>query len=423
MRYNKVSSEVRMRWWCGWVLFSSACDSVSPINPFQPLDTDATDTDVEPVDTGTIRPPDTIESVHLGQHPLGSVVHLSGVIVTGGSELGAFVQTSGGGQNKGVYVDFSGFGPAGAPEIGAVVEVRGEVEDKHGLTQVSLTESGGWIPSGEVVSPTLLSVRPGQVVGNPEPYEGVLLTVQEPGVPLTVLDPNLGFGEFSVSSNLRIDDLYFRWSEGHSLLAGDTFESISGILTYSFGEHKLLPRAADDFVGHVAQTGVLEALQPGDLVVTEMMPDPSFCSDNYCEWIEIHNRSGDEIDLLGLQLEDASGNTGEVTTSVVVPDGERVVLGRGDGSQWGYGFVAAAFYGSDLSLNNSTDRVVLRNSTQILFQTPDYVEIAAGASFQLAVGTSAADAASWDRWCVSSTTIPSSDGDRGSPGAENSSCL
>ena len=38
---------------------------------------------------------------------------------------------------------------------------------------------------------------------------------------------------------------------GVRIETGHTFESITGILFYSFGNYKLVPRKNDDFVGHV----------------------------------------------------------------------------------------------------------------------------------------------------------------------------
>ena len=73
----------------------------------------------------------------------------------------------------------------------------------------------------------------------------------------------------------------------------------------------------------------IDDLVPGDLVITEIMWDPNFCSDANCEYVEVTNVSGMEVDLMGLRIQDSNFNqTGTIGTSVVVPDGGVVVFGR-----------------------------------------------------------------------------------------------
>ena len=42
-------------------------------------------------------------------------------------------------------------------------------------------------------------------------------------------------------------------NSGIRIETGHTFESITGILFYSFSNYKLVPRKNDDFVGHVTR--------------------------------------------------------------------------------------------------------------------------------------------------------------------------
>ncbi len=97
----------------------------------------------------------------------------------------------------------------------------------------------------------------------------------------------------------------------------------------------------------------------GDLVITELLPNPDACSDSDGEWVELHNASDLVYALDGLVLEDASGNTGVVASidgDAEIGPGETVVLGRGDAP---CGVSDALTYGAGLSLNNGGDTVTL----------------------------------------------------------------
>jgi subtilisin family serine protease len=143
-------------------------------------------------------------------------------------------------------------------------------------------------------------------------------------------------------------------------------------------------------------TLTVSQLQPGDLVVTELMANPT-CANDDCEWLEVHNRTESPIDLTGLHLEDASGNAGALDRVVVLAPGARAVLGRGSASSWAQpDFVPDAYYGAALSLNNSTDAVFLRNASGEISRTLAYgsAQALSGVSLSM-VGADPADPAAW----------------------------
>lgn len=55
---------------------------------------------------------------------------------------------------------------------------------------------------------------------------------------------------------------------------GDRFGSLSGILFYSFGNYKLAPRKADDFVGYVSDIGSSGEVVPETFVLNQNYPNP-----------------------------------------------------------------------------------------------------------------------------------------------------
>ena len=73
-------------------------------------------------------------------------------------------------------------------------------------------------------------------------------------------------------------DYHNLWSNdleetGSRVETGHTFESITGILFYSFGNYKLVPRKNSDFVGHVTSLSVNETL-PIDYTLSQNYPNP-----------------------------------------------------------------------------------------------------------------------------------------------------
>ena len=124
----------------------------------------------------------------------------------------------------------------------------------------------------------------------------------------------------------------------------------------------------------------------GDLVVTEIMFNPSSTagSDDYNEWVELYNATRSSIDLQGLTLEDDAGNNAVITTSVIVAAGDYVVLGRSDGTSWGYDTPADYYYGSDPAFGNSGDYAYVYyndgSATTDICTSADYDVAGAGGS-------------------------------------------
>ena len=181
-----------------------------------------------------------------------------------------------------------------------------------------------------------------------------------------------------------------------------------------------------------SSTGEEEALSvddllPGDLVVTEVMYNPS-CTGDACEWIEILNTTGSTVNLVDLYIQDNdynAGNQGRITTDVILEPGELAVIARGV-SSWPYMFEPDAIYGPNPGLNNgSPDRVVLRNSTEILDETCTFfLDGEQGVAWSLTA--THLDSVSNDTsnfWCPAVAELPAAMyTEFGSPGVMNPSC-
>jgi hypothetical protein len=172
-------------------------------------------------------------------------------------------------------------------ERGNIVEsVTGIVNEQFGVTRIGTLNLGAVVTSSNVsdgihVEPTLISTS--NIASLPsgtlpaESYEGVLVKFEN----VRVLDANAdgnadgpdegsggsrNFGEIIIADDSNIQmrlelqdgnhDYHNFWDAeledtGIRIETGHTFESITGILFFSFSNYKLVPRKNDDFVGHV----------------------------------------------------------------------------------------------------------------------------------------------------------------------------
>jgi len=159
-------------------------------------------------------------------------------------------------------------------------------------------------------------------------------------------------------------------------------------------------------------------LSPGDLVITEIMQNPSAVLDDHGEWFEIYNASGASIDLDGLIIKDDGSDSHTISGTVVVPSGGYALLVRnGDGGTNG-GLPTVDYVYSGFDLANGDDEVVIMDgSTEI-----DRVAYDGGSNFPDPTGASmyltsvALDNNVGSNW-AEEALYTYGDGDYGTPGA------
>ena len=176
----------------------------------------------------------------------------------------------------------------------------------------------------------------------------------------------------------------------------------------------------EDCNGEDAPYGMTD-LSSGDLLITEVMPDPNNTTDATGEWIEIYNNSGGEVDLDGLHIRDDSSGT-TLSGETRFDDGEYVVLARSSSGD----VTPDATYGTNFSLNNDADSVTLYESSSqdTTYDSVDYdgFDITTGYSLSLSPDHTDVDQNDFrGHWCDGTTEITSG-GDVGTPGDENDSC-
>lgn len=178
----------------------------------------------------------------------GQTVITTGV-VTAVAPKGFFIQ-NGTGPWTGIYV-YTGSAPS--VQVGDLVEVRGYVKEYYGLTEISVNPTYGdyvkVLGTAPVPEPVILPT--GNV--SQEQWESVLVKV----VGVTVVDPDLGYGEWLVddgSGPVRIDDLIYRYTPEY----GQKFDYIIGPVYYSYGNFKIEPRGPEDIKEYIPEIKIAE---------------------------------------------------------------------------------------------------------------------------------------------------------------------
>jgi len=185
--------------------------------------------------------------------------------------------------------------------------------------------------------------------------------------------------------------------------------------------------------GPTTDTAVTSFLQPGDLIITEILYNPNGkptpIADDQGEWIEVYNPGTKTVDLAGLTLRDIGKD------KYVIPAGGKttvapkafVVLGRSSDTTTNGGIKVDIPYGTKMTLNNGIDAVVLETADGVIIDQVLY-NIALGwpnlSGVSLALSPSFTDANVNDQpanWCGALTEM--ADGDKGTPGMPNDECV
>ena len=255
-------------------------------------------------------------------------------------------------------------------------------------------------------------------------------------------------------SNVDIEYSYtscsFAYTDSLSIgVGGTTFDSVTWTSDYPFSSGSsmtlgTLDASSNDFAGawcasnssygngDIGTPGTsndacptstaLSSLSTGDLVISEVMVDPSAVSDFRGEWFEIYNNTAETVDLNGMVVS-CGGNAGfTVSGSTLVNAGSNALLSvkANSGTNGGmsnvdieYSYTSCSFAYTD-SLSIGVGGTTFDSVTW----TSDY-PFSSGSSMTL--GT--LDASSNDsmvNWCAASSSYGA--GDSGTPGDVNDTC-
>ena len=158
-----------------------------------------------------------------------------------------WVQDQGAGEWSGLYV-FVRENTAAAITVnrGDVVTLTGMIEERYDQTQLVLNDPSDFTMNsaeGDITSVSLSSAP-----SDWENYEGVLITLE---------NANIGsggeYGQYTIDNfeGIVLDDELF----DYTVSEGDTVESLTGLVFFSYGEFTLLPRDENDMTGQEAGDG------------------------------------------------------------------------------------------------------------------------------------------------------------------------
>ena len=105
------------------------------------------------------------------------------------------------------------------------------------------------------------------------------------------------------------------------------------------------------------------SIQPGDLLISEIMANPNAVADSNGEWFEIFNASANSIDLNGLTISDDGSNSHTINAggSLFITPGEYFVLGNNADVMSNGGYFSNYEY-SGFSLSNSSDQIIIQDN-------------------------------------------------------------
>ncbi len=100
-------------------------------------------------------------------------------------------------------------------------------------------------------------------------------------------------------------------------------------------------------------------IEPGDLIITEVMANPKAVSDANGEWFEIYNATSSTLNLANLNLSDDGSNNHTVASDPLnLAPNSFFVFGRNGNTTTNGGYTADYVY-SGFTLSNDSDQIIL----------------------------------------------------------------
>ncbi len=180
----------------------------------------------------------TIDAIQAGAFADGSVVTITGAVVTARGDNGFFAQDPALREFGGIYIY-----DLGANDVaeGDVVSVSGAVMEYYDLTELIDATA---VVTGTAPVPEVIVTDACDLAAGVEAWESMLVRVDD----VTVTDANPDdpddYDEFEVNGCLRIDDLV--WTDLDQPPGDTVYTSVTGPYTYSFSFWKIAPRRDSD---------------------------------------------------------------------------------------------------------------------------------------------------------------------------------
>jgi len=247
-------------------------------------DTDGdSDSDTDSDSDGDCESDTPIYDVRQGVVTVDEVVTLCGVVV-----MAPTLVDSGDGSGT-IYVEEPDAGPWSGIVLyvysdalleidvarGDIINVTGAYSEFYGLSEIEVaaatdlevTGTADSLPEAEIVDPASVNTTGADA----ESYESVLVGVQD----VTVTAAPDEYGQWQVTGDLLVADTFFEEAGGPSgpnieVALDDTFETIYGMLEFSYEEFKLSPRDQDDYVGWSGSDSDTDTDTDADVTIYEI---------------------------------------------------------------------------------------------------------------------------------------------------------
>lgn len=107
----------------------------------------------------------------------------------------------------------------------------------------------------------------------------------------------------------------------------------------------------------------IRAPAPGDLVISEVMANPSAVSDSAGEWFELFNPTTDSLILDNLVISDNGSNLHQINagTSLLIESGQYLVFARNSDTSINGGIISDYTY-SGFTLGNTADAIIISSN-------------------------------------------------------------
>lgn len=201
----------------------------------------------------------------------------------------------------------------------------------------------------------------------------------------------------------------------------------ASILEGSAGIKLVADETVETEIVNITETTVFGQIGYGDLLITELMFNPTALDDASGEWIEVYNASDSTLNLKDLVIRRISGSKHTIADDVILAPHQYAVLARSDSAVSSPDYVYTS-----ISLTNTADEIIINKYgtdgtdgqiiCSVAYSTAlGFPSSVSGASIQLnTTALNVESAKIGSNWCKSTDTY--STGDLGTPGLVNTDC-
>lgn len=224
-------------------------------------------------------------------------------------------------------------------------------------------------------------------------------------------------GNYSIDQGINNPSLAQR-DGSNSALVHLTVSTLTSGTTYTITINNVADSTGNVILPNSTAQFAYVHFEPNEVIITEIMPDPSAVSDANGEWFEIYNTTDSPINLNGWILHDNSATSHTIVGDNIIASHDYFVFCKQSDSLTNGG-VPEDYAGFTFSLNNTPpDMAKICTDANVVVDSVWYTAPAiygAGSSMQLRDVALNNDV--MENWCTSLNTWYGSMGDHGTPGA------